>query len=744
MGETAPILDDATPLVLLESEAEVAVLPTANAPPRAQVPASLLARLIAYAQTRLAAGVGVNLLQAAGLATPGFIDLCAPGVLPSTYRQAIAPVDAALLTGIDLADALLVPAYDDHGLVVDAACWRLEADGPVWLGSLQSYPVGTAMPRLPGVDVTVTLAPDLEDLARRMAAGERHVLLLRPDRPVQAQLRDLQARGLRSVCADQPELAAHCRTVGLTVAATESSAAWQVVAVDRDHRRVVLTAGAVTASLSIPATDSTQLRADLRLPDGRHQGDTFDAAVPRQVQTFLAMAGRKLQVDSAVLSRLFDAGLLDRLRALGEDPQAQTARYITSAPDADACGSDPAIVDRFVSDADLLGWVGDSQAKRLALLTLAGLGLDRPPWLLLQGPSAVTLPIIGVLAEIIPAERQLHLTRATEGSLISQGPDGLRHRLLIMDEAAAVKPATLTALRVLQARGGLAVPVSARDAASGRMTSRLSEARGPVGMLCAATASCGLDALAVVVRLDETPEQTARVQTAARQAARSGIDHPARDRCRARWQGVLAGIPQLPVRVPTADRVQFPARHPRHRFEQDQFLALVEASALLHHQQRTQVDGCLIATDADIALVIDATRGLLGRTDDGLSERARQLVALLAARPDRSITIPQLAEAKPPWTRDVARGVLDELLRAQVVAGPSTGRGRKARPFVLIRMPSVDDPGILLLPPGVLQPVRNWGSPPMAIPNISPVQPSTSLLLGNWGHDDAGRTTCAS
>ena len=109
MGEAAPILDDATPLVLLESEAEVAALPTADAPPRTQVPASLLARLIAYAQTRLAAGVGVNLLHTAGLAAPGFVEMCAPGVMPSTYRQALAPVDAALLAGIDLADTLLLP-----------------------------------------------------------------------------------------------------------------------------------------------------------------------------------------------------------------------------------------------------------------------------------------------------------------------------------------------------------------------------------------------------------------------------------------------------------------------------------------------------------------------------------------------------------------------------------------------------------------------------------------------------------
>jgi hypothetical protein len=741
-----PESDDQEPIVILDHPAEVAALPESSSPaPRAPVTVSLLARLVAYAQGRLQAGFGIDLLQAAELAVPQ-LDLFGAGVVPAGYRQALTPTEAASLGDLDLTDALLLPAVDAAGTIVDAVCWRLGGSSPSCCGSLQPIPTGTLVPRLPPTDATTTVCTDLGDLARRLSAGERHVLLLRPDREVVDQLRDLHARGLRAVRADQPDLATACAAVGITVVAAPTDAAWQVVAVDRDHRRVVLASDSWSASLSIPAPGSSQVRVDVRTDDGRQQGDTIDSAAARQVQAFAMLAARKLQVPAALVQALLAEGLADRLRAWAAEPGHTTPVMPDQSVsgDLEAVLTDPTIIGRFHADADTLGWVGDAQAKTLALLTLAGLGLDHPPWLIVQGDPAITLPITGLLADLVPADRRVLLTRGTEGGLTSQGPEGLRHRLLVVHAAPELKAATVTALQVLRARGGLALPVSHRDAATGRMVSRLQEAQGPVGLLAAASDASPLDDLAVVVCPDDSSAQTERVLTRARRLAQVGVDAAAMAAVRARWQGVLASIPRLPVRIPAADRVQFPSRHARHRVEHEQFVALVEASALLHHRQRAQVDGCLIATEADITLVIEATRGLLGRTDDGLSERARQLVALLAAQPDRSITIPQLSEAMPHWTRDIARTVLDELLRAQVVAGPSTGRGRKARPFVLTRMPSPDERGIQLLPTSTAPPARNWGSAPISIPNISRVGPVDYAILGNWGHDRAGRSACAS
>lgn len=370
------------------------------------------------------------------------------------------------------------------------------------------------------------------------------------------------------------------------------------------------------------------LHVDARRGDGRHQDDDFDIVIPRRVQVFAELAARKLQVDAAPLLALLGDGLLDRLRALEEGSGAEVARPLPAAAvDTDALLAGHDIMSRFARDAEALGWIGDTQAKTLAALTIAGLGLDHPPWLLLRGPSAITMPVVGMLADLLPAERRLHLNRAAESSLPNQGPDGLRHRMLVIDDLAAIRAATLTTLRVLQARGGVAVPVATRNAETGRMQSRLTEARGPAGMIAAASEATDGDDLGVVVRLDESPAQTANAMAVARHLFQDGVDEQARNRTRARWQGIMAALPRIAVRVPSADRVVFPARHPRHRVEQGWFFALVEASALLHHRQRPQVDGHLVATDEDIQLVIAATRGLLGRMDDDLSDRARQLRA---------------------------------------------------------------------------------------------------------------------
>lgn len=700
---------DDLPIVILDDEVA--------APLADMVPPALLNRLLVYAQGRLAAGVGADRFQACALAAPSFIDLYRPGFIPGDYRAVLAPAEAAILAHIDLADCCVVPAFDRQGTVVDLACWRL---GEVisFIGSLQTMPAGMLAPRMVEVAEELVLVDDLGELCRHLAAGGRHVQLLRPDVPLDAQVQELVAREVRAVrlATKAAGLMEVCTAAGITVHQDRPSAAWTLVTFDQDHHRAVFQAGDLVVASDTPWRGSSKLRVDARRGDGRCQGDLFDVAVPRQVQAFATLAARKLQVDVALLMTLLGTGFLERLQALeAGEGQAAAPSPAPSSNDIDACLMGNDLTARFVHDTETLGWIGDAQAKTLALLTLAGLNLEQPPWLLLRGPSAITLSVVGMLADLLPPERRLHLSRAAESSLPNQGQDGLRHRLLVIDDLAALRATTLTTLRVLQARGGIALPVAVRNADTGRMVSRLAEARGPVGMIAAASEATDGDDLGVTVQLDDTPAQTAHAMAAARQLCQAGVDEQARNRARSRWQGVLATLPRIAVRVPGADRVVFPARHPRHRVEQDWFFALVEASALLHNRQRPQVDGHLVATDADIQLVIQATRGLLGRVDDGLSDRARQLVDLIANRPGRTITIPQLAEVCPHWTRDMARGALDELTRAKVVDSPATGRGRKARAYILAMNP--DQNGIRLMPAAE----QELGTTPFAFPNISRV-----------------------
>lgn len=698
--------EDGDLLVVLDHLAEVAALPAlaegrmpdlSSAPPTTTlmdpmvdpqvpwvavaIPSSLITRLLTYARGRLAAGVGVDRLQAAGLRIPDLRELYAVGFIPAGYRQALAPDDATALAGIDLGGCLVLPAFNRAGIPVDLDCWSIDGQ-PHVRHHLLGDPRALLAPRLAAVDVAPILVTDLAELARRVADGDRHALLLRPGIPVADQFDELRARGVARVRVAASDLAAACRAASLEVVDGDPVEAWALVTVDRDHHRAVFQAGDLTVSIETPWRNAPLLRIDARRADGRHQGDTIDLGVQRQRASFAGLAGRKLGVDAAILLRLLDDGIVARLRQIEAGDGPLTVVAAPAGPAAvDAILADPDLVGCFQRDMDVLGWIGDERAKHLGLLALAGRTLANPPWLLLEGPPHLTLPALGILGDLAPSDRRIHLARSVEGGLAHHGRDGLLHRLLLTDDAAALRPATVTALQVLQARGALAVPTAVRDAASGRMTSRLSECRGPVTLLGAAAGPCPVADLAVTVRLDDGPAQTARALDVAKRQAREGVDVAALAAVRARWQAVLASLPMVAVRIPGADRVSFPSRSPRHRVELGWLLGLAAASALLHHCQRPRVGEVILAIDADLEAAIAATRGVLGQVDGGLSERARCVLDLVGD--SSSVTLPEVQGANPGWTRSQARLACEELIAAGLVVAPPVGRGRRARTYTL-------------------------------------------------------------
>lgn len=712
-------MSDSDPIVVLGTAGEVAALPAADRP---SVPASLIARLAQYARGRLTAGIGLDQIQAPGLALPALVDAVGLGFIPADYSQALSPAEAAHLAGHDLGNAVVIPALDGNGAVVDLLAWK--PGDTATLPTRLAYPPQGLVGVLAG-DPTQPMAwvDRVAELGARLAAGEQRVVWC-PDPGDAARCATaLRERGVASVLvaveadADADGVVAACQAAGLAITAGTPAPA-RLVTFDRDAHRAVYEAGGVALAIDTPWQGSTRVHALLRRDALQSAGDV-DLAVPRQIAALVRSSARKLRVEPERLAPLFPADLLDQLRALeaGSGAQVVAAPRPPTPSHLDALAGDPHLVERFLADTDALGWVGDAQAKTLALLTLAGRRLPTPPWLIIRGEPSLTLPALGLLSDLVSPDHRLALTRPAEASLTHQGRDGLRERLICVPEATRLRPETVTTLAVLQARGAVAVHETIRDPGSGRLQSRLSETRGPVGLLAASAGVCPLDDLAIVVSLDDAAEQTARVLAAERERRQQGVDAAACAQVAAQWQALLAGLPAIPVRIPAANRVAFPARHPRHRVEQARFFALVEASALLHHRQRCSADGALLANEDDIRLAITATAGILGLVQDGLSTRARRVATLMAAEPDRAITIPRLADLLPQWKRAMFRGALEELMRCDLAHSPDGGRGRAARTYCLTAAPADDQGGIRLLatPVGIGEPPR------IAAANISPL-----------------------
>jgi len=145
------------------------------------------------------------------------------------------------------------------------------------------------------------------------------------------------------------------------------------------------------------------------------------------------------------------------------------------------------------------------------------------------------------------------------------------------------------------------------------------------------------------------------------------------------------------------ERLAFPSTHPQHERDYHHFCALVEASALLHHRQRTQVDGWIISTDADVMNAITASADILGCEPLNLSADATVVLCSIPSAGE-SITLPWLSQHLSTYSPHRIRHAVDELEAVGRITRTHAGRGRKAGTIQRI---ITDSPvAIALLPVG--------------------------------------------
>lgn len=702
--------------------------------PAARPAVSFLPRLIAFAQARRAAGLAAADLLRLGLALPDLLHDADAGILPADYADALPTADRAALADVDLGNVLLLPATDAAGAVVDAVGIDL-GDGRVRWASLHDAPRGLLLARVAATSPAVHVVATWSDLLRCARAGHRRTLWLRSADEVAAQAPRLHVAGVEraTLVGDAAGYAAGLSAAGIAVevvasidpepvvvaAPTTPPAVLRRVSWDRDARRAVFAADDLAVVVDLPATPDAPAEVLLRREQVQHR-DRFRLSEPAACDRYARAAARRFACPvvriSAILAAL-PAALAELAEADDVVVATPSVEDAQAAADAEAALAAGDLVDRFDADQTALGWIGDPQAKLLALLTLAGRVAADPPWLCLRGEPTATLPILGRLAACIPAER--HIT-TPGGVLPLRGDVDLRQGALVVDDARRLRAEEVTALRLLHAHGSVALNGPGRDAA-GRMAGSPRSVRGPVAVLAASAAATPLDDLAVVVTLDDSPAQTAAVLAATQAARRQAVD-PRHHACiAARWQAILRRLAPAAVVVPCADRIRFPATQPRHRHEHALFLALVDASALLHQWQRLRDGGAVVATEADVAIAIRAAQGVLGITRDGLSPRAAAVLAAIRSAGLTSATTPELAALLPQVPRRSLHHALDELVRFDLLSANEPGRGRSPRRYHLVptggSTASVDSNPIRLLTPDEAVLARNGNA---AIANISP------------------------
>jgi len=376
------------------------------------------------------------------------------------------------------------------------------------------------------------------------------------------------------------------------------------------------------------------------------------------------------------------------------------------------------LLDAIGQDMESLGWPGEADAKRLLYLVAISRKLARPLSAVRQssndGGKGFGLRIIG---ELIPEEDILHVSRLTASSLHHQAD--LKNKVLLIDNANGLKSEAWVAIQVLQTRGVLSQSYAVRESVQSVAMPVFNEARGPVAVLTACDEAGQVPGLArcYLAPVDESPEQTARVLESQRrmcakpESASSGL----KARIVKRHHSIQRLLECMPVLIPFAERIRFPSNGARCRAEQEKFLTLIEASAVLHQFQRlrhkTKSGEQLIVADLrDYQIASTLAADSIARADDELGSNAREVLGLIVAAKLDRFTTEDLKPLRPSWTRHRFRAGLAELLKAEALTSPRNGRG-KVREFIVQPWAEslLEGPSVRLLEVGELAKVGEIG-----------------------------------
>ncbi len=477
----------------------------------------------------------------------------------------------------------------------------------------------------------------------------------------------------------RPQDAVDALTAPLLPALASSSTAMEIISPDEvriargpRHYRV----RGLVRNLS-----AESLKITLRVSSGDYlHVDTLDLYQARARSAFIKAAAMELGANESVISGDISALVL-ALEPIQEQamrgalkPENEIALPALSEAD-EAAGlallRDKHLAERIVADVEAIGVVGEGTNALVGYLACVSRLLDRPLAILIQSTSAAgKSTLMDALLSLMPENERVHYSAMTGQSLFYIGEGNLKHKILAIAEEEGVRQAAY-ALKLLQSQGELTIASTGKDPTTGKLITSEYRVEGPV-MLCLTTTAIDIDEellnRCLVLTINETVEQTAAIQ-ARQRASRTlaGLQANVHNtQVIVAHRAAQSLLRPLAVVNPFAEQLTFASDRVRLRRDHVKYLALIDAIALLHQQQRKiqtlEVNGAVVeyieVTQSDIQLANRLAHAVLGRSLDELPPQTRRvLVALDVWVRDHAHTH-GMERAAVRFTRRAVRGAL--------------------------------------------------------------------------------------
>ena len=361
---------------------------------------------------------------------------------------------------------------------------------------------------------------------------------------------------------------------------------------------------------------------------------------------------------------------------MGEEEKRQ-AEELLQAPD---------ILGRFIESTEKIGHVGEEVNKKYLCLACTSRKLHQPISTVIKGESSSGKSyLVDTVTAFFPDDDIYQYTKITANVLYYTNKN-LKHKMLIITEGSGSEESDYP-IRSFISEGSLRVSCTVKNQDTGHFEEVDKVVDGPIGYIetTTKTAIHAENATRVFdIYVDESEQQTKLILEAERQRAVQG------DAVEAGREAVLRPfinaqrlIKPYKVIIPFADKITFPTGRVRVRRDFKRFLALIEASAILHQRQReVEVkDGVnyLIATIEDYAVAYEIGKVVLVQTLKDISPKAEtvaQAAEDLFKGGAKELSRKQFYDALPDMGSTTIDRCLEELVRIGYLERTGGGKGR--------------------------------------------------------------------
>jgi DNA primase catalytic core len=376
-----------------------------------------------------------------------------------------------------------------------------------------------------------------------------------------------------------------------------------------------------------------RLRVTVKLERGsRFHVDTLDLYSSRSRTEFGRRVAKALDVDETSVEDDLLKLLVEAEKTAQEEPaETKTDIALSDSERQEALSflRQKALLDQVAEDVDALGYVGETTNKRLVYLIAISRKLADPlSAVILSQSGAGKSGLTEVIEQLTPPEDVVLLTRLTPQSLYYTAPGFLDKKLVIIEERHGSLEADYS-IRVLQSRKKLIAAAPIKDPMTGNMRTKVFSVEARAAFIEATTASSVNHENATrcfELAMDESTEQTARIHERQRlMKTQRGLHlrEKAEVIAKKHWNAQRL-LETMPVVIPFADKLTFPADWMRSRRDHARFLNLIEVSAFVHQFQRETRQGAIIASVDDYAVAYELAGEVLADTFSDLKKPLRE------------------------------------------------------------------------------------------------------------------------